>query len=144
MNCSRHFNVDIMKLYFSALGHARKIKIYYNFLITKACNTDGFSCFSSLLASPKIKQKFAPICLSTSYDPRSHSACAVSFPRRCPAHTNSMEEWRRRAGVRSISIACLSNKKIIINFIYYLRHEILIDLSYQTKSSSGTLPYYQK
>ena len=55
-----------------------------------------------------------------------------------------MEGWRRRAGVRSISIACLSTKKIIINFNYYLRHEILIDFSYQTKSSSGTLPYYQK
>ena len=34
--------------------------------------------------------------------------------------------------------------KIIINFNYYLRHEILIDFSYQTKSGSGTLAYYQK
>ena len=117
-----------------------KLKFIIIFLLLRHAILIDFSCFSSLLASPKIKQKFAPICLSTSYDPRSHSACAVSFPRRCPAHTNSMEEWRRRAGVRSISIACLSNKKIIINFIYYLRLEILIDFSYQTKCGSGTLP----
>ena len=96
------------------------------------------------LSPPRIKQKFAPICLSPSYDPRSHSARAVSFPRRCAAHTISMEEWQSWVGVRSISIACLSNKKIIINFNYYLRHEILIDFSYQTKSGSVTLSYYQK
>ena len=66
------------------------------------------------------------------------------FPGDAPAHTISMEDWWRRAVVRSISIACLSNKKIIINFNYYLWHEILIDFSYQTKRGSRTLPYYQK
>ena len=83
------------------------------------------------ISSSKIKQKFALICVSTSYDPHSHSACVV-FPGDAPAHTISMEEGRRWAGVRSISIACLSNKKIIMNFNYYLRHEILIGFSYQT------------
>ena len=67
------------------------------------------------ISPPKIKQKFALICLSTSYDARSHSACTVSFPMRCPS---SHHQYGRMAwvGVRSISIACLSNNKIIINF----------------------------
>ena len=52
------------------------------------------------------------------------------FPGDAPAHTISMEEWQRRVGVGSIRIACLSNKKIIINLNFYLWHEILIDFSY--------------
>ena len=40
---------------------------------------------------------------------------------------NGRGEW---VGVGSIRIACLSNKKIIINLNFYLWHEILIDFSY--------------
>ena len=48
------------------------------------------------ISPPKIKQKFALICLSTSYDPRSHSACTVSFARRCPS---SHHQYGRMAEV---------------------------------------------
>ena len=65
------------------------MKIYYNFLNTKACNIDNY--FSSLVL--KIKQK---ICSAISfsvihvhvYDPSRLGQCEVSFPGDAPAKTS--------------------------------------------------------
>ena len=81
-----------------------------------------FSYFSSLLDFSSEDQ--TEICSDVS-QPRMTPQLAHAqsfFPGDVPAHTISMQEWRRRAGVRSFSIACLSNKKIIINFNYYLKY----------------------